>query len=282
MTDFLEGGWASKTGTFTICTRESLRKTNRSNELERQRMRLEALGVSLASWDADELTLLLKQKPRLVDEFFGRSWVEPFCRPDEAKTLENRLDTARIIDLRNRLLSLYRNLFAIHDPGFPPVPGLALPLGRRYVVHDVYEQRSIASQAIQAPRAPNERENGQKDQSGAEGRVVPTAYSQRRRLPDSLAEGPRHILVGGPGTGKYSILRFLCIDLLTPNPRLTAVARTWESHLPIWISFPYWTRLLTERQASLEEAAHAWLLEVNEDSLAPSRRPKRRPSAPSR
>ena len=271
VTDFLEGGWASKTGTFTICTRESLRETNRSDELERQRKRLEPAGVSLASWDADELVLLLKQKPRLVDEFFGRSWVEPFCGADHSKTLENLLDNARIIELRKRLLGLYRNLFAIHDPGFPPVPGIALPFEQRYVVHDVYEQRSIASPAIEAPSPPSGKENEWKDQSGAENRSpsVTTAYSQRRRLPDSLAEGPRHVLVGGPGTGKSSILRFLCIDLLTPNPRLTAVARTWGSHLPIWISFPYWTRLLAERQASLEEAVHAWLLEVNEEQLWP-------------
>lgn len=271
MTDFVSGSWASNTEVFIICTRESLRGTDRADEIERQRARLAEIGVSIAQWDADELNLLLKQKPRLVDEFFGRYWVEPFCGRQQAQELGSRIPGERIIELRARLRKFYRNLFAIHDPGFPPAHGVhGLPLEERYVVHDVYEQRRIGHAITQRREGPDHTDSGDTDPSvGKPSSEGASSYSQRRRLQDVLVEETRHILVGGPGTGKSSILRFLAIDLLTDSPRLAPIAKVWRGWLPIWISFPYWTRLLGQREASLEDSIHAWLLEVNEDSLWP-------------
>jgi predicted NACHT family NTPase len=61
----------------------------------------------------------------------------------------------------------------------------------------------------------------------------------------------------------------LAIDLLSPEPRLPATTKAWGTFLPVWVSFPFWTRLLAERSTSLGEAVHEWLRESSEERLWP-------------
>ena len=92
---FLEGEWINKTDTFVLCTNESLRSTERLNELEIQKALLKAKGITLLHWDCNELSIKLKDLPKLVDDFFGRAWVTAFCGQEEANKLGKRLDAKR-------------------------------------------------------------------------------------------------------------------------------------------------------------------------------------------
>jgi hypothetical protein len=63
-----------KARTLVLCTKESLIATERANEVEAQRERLTKEEVALLTWDSQQLALLLKGHPELVDDFFGRPW----------------------------------------------------------------------------------------------------------------------------------------------------------------------------------------------------------------
>jgi hypothetical protein len=79
---FLDGAWVEKTATLVLCTKESLVEKKRADELEAQRKVLAEKGIRLGVWDSGQLSSMLKGHPGLVDDFFGRAWVEAFCGAD--------------------------------------------------------------------------------------------------------------------------------------------------------------------------------------------------------
>ncbi|WP_066374770.1 hypothetical protein [Herbidospora mongoliensis] len=85
--DFLVGEWADKTASFYFATSFDLRKTQLDTEIRKQSERLAQLGIVFVSWGSQEVSTLLKDHPRLVDEFFGRHWVEHFCGPEAISVL---------------------------------------------------------------------------------------------------------------------------------------------------------------------------------------------------
>ncbi|WP_062356256.1 hypothetical protein [Herbidospora yilanensis] len=87
--DLIAGDWADKTAVFYYATSCNLRRTQLDTEIRKQSERLAKLGIALVSWGAQEVSALLKDHPRLVDEFFGQSWVERFCGPQAVSDLAN-------------------------------------------------------------------------------------------------------------------------------------------------------------------------------------------------
>ena len=77
---FLNGSWAAKSEAFVLCTKESLRRTERIEEIERQRSQLRSIGVEFETWDADELDFALKNRPEIVNDFFGYEIGRASCR----------------------------------------------------------------------------------------------------------------------------------------------------------------------------------------------------------
>jgi hypothetical protein len=67
-----------------------------------------------------EVSSLLKDQPRIVDDFFGRPWVERFCGPDAVQALENNLSHQDSRDLRAGLRDLYHAVFSAQG-GVHPV-----------------------------------------------------------------------------------------------------------------------------------------------------------------
>jgi Restriction endonuclease len=87
---FLSGTWASTARRFTICTTFRLESTKLTGEIEKQREKLRAAGIEFEVWDAAELDMLLKDQSEIVDDFFGRMWVQVFCPPEGLSRLLNR------------------------------------------------------------------------------------------------------------------------------------------------------------------------------------------------
>ncbi len=279
---FRDGDWSSKSETFTLCTKESLRRTERSQAIERHRASLREAGIGFDVWDADELNLQLKEHPLIVDDFFGRIWARAFCDSAQLAALEGRLDGAQVVEFREKLLIFFQTDCQVVDPGLPIAHGehRALPLRPRYVVPDVHQDQVRISTARPQPGssvpAPTESSavNGPENRPGEQPMGPQEAvrtYQQRRPLDDWLADAPRHILLGGPGIGKSSLLRFLVLDLLDAHPILKGVSTAHGCYLPVWISFPYWTTLRSNdsQTLSLPEAIHRWLLQCSEDRLWP-------------
>jgi hypothetical protein len=57
-----------------------------------------------------------------------------------------------------------------------------------------------------------------------------------------LAGGKYRLLIGHPGAGKSSLLRFTATDLLSPQPQSIALQREHATDLPIWLPFGFLCR----------------------------------------
>jgi hypothetical protein len=283
---FRKGSWCRKTSAFVLCTKESLVSSSRADELELQARVLKAANITLIAWDSHQLSLRLKGLPEVVHDFFGREWARLFCGDEAASRLSKRLDVAEVAAFRNQLGAFYRHLFNNHDPGLPLLYTNAddalLPLEARYVLPDVDERRVIvnnktADPESSSPTAELQREDlgeyvGQSSsvEKGKRQSENRRTTSYRQSIDKWLTSHERSIVLGGPGSGKSSLLRFLCLDLLRQEPQVNLLASKWGQYLPVWIPFAFWTKKVATTangETSLRDALHDWLRSWDHEPL---------------
>jgi energy-coupling factor transporter ATP-binding protein EcfA2 len=109
--DFLAGSWGPETSTFYYATSFDLADTRLDRALRAAADRLSQNGVRFVPWGADEVNAMLRSKPELVDDFFGRAWVEFFCGADALASIRTRLPFHDLRGLREQLSSLYSAVF---------------------------------------------------------------------------------------------------------------------------------------------------------------------------
>ena len=271
--DFITGEWLNKSGTFVLCTRESLRSTERTEEFAKQATILKEHGVSLFPWDAEEISSKLKSYPEIVDDFFGRPWVKIFCGEEIANSLGERLDAKAIKELRTQLQSLYERIFNLHDRG---IPLSDVPFSERYVVPDVEDHQVIASSNEPISKQ-EDNPNSSSSQAQEANYETPNKRSKRfytKRLPIQtwVIRNKRNLIFGDPGGGKSAFLRFLALDLLENAPSFVKVAEKWGTHVPIWIPFALWTKVVSGGQSgdgSVKGIFTNWLKNWDAESLIP-------------
>jgi hypothetical protein len=282
--DFLNDSWGQRAETFAICTSTNLGSTARSKEVERQREVLKKRGKRLETLDEVGLSLVLKDYPDLVDDFFGRPWVALFNGQNAAEDLGAHLDLASRRATREDLAKFYREVFSVHDAGLSLAPAAGVrPADLRDLFNSPDILEDVRSAAVGAqPDA--DAEAGAETQAAAEGQESPggpdavirqkkASHGSRAelRIPSETWLGPqrRAIVAGYPGAGKSSLLRFLALDLLAEEPRFTSLSWDWGSPIPIWIPFGRWTELIAEGKRSLVSLAETWLEELGRPELAP-------------
>jgi len=96
---------------------------------------------------------LIRNLPVVVDDFFGRGWVEAFIGPEAAKALGARLDGAEFARVRAQLRGFYDAHFHLLDVGVAlPLAADAAPEGatpsllRRFAVPDVLIRDTTAGE----------------------------------------------------------------------------------------------------------------------------------------
>lgn len=288
---FLKGDWVDQTDVFVLCTQESLKKKDRADKFKSQSEVLHKKGISFIKWDSDELSIKLKDHPKIVDDFFSRAWVAAFCGQAQADELANRLDALEVVAYRSNLAKFYKRVFNTNDPGLPTTildVGRSLPLERRYVVPDVLDRRSISVESKVSLDSPqmsssiSEQQTfylsasddyRQRDLTSVSSKVtVSMDYQQRQPISKWLANKSHSILLGGPGSGKSSFLRFLAIDLLQEVPQLDILAQKWGQFLPVWVPFAWWTKIIHQAAGStcsLSEMLQTWSKSWDEEKLFP-------------
>lgn len=267
VTKFLEGDWAGRTKLFRLAVAPSLNATELAEEIERQRTRCEAVNITFESLDRDRLSLMLKDHPDLVDDFFGRSWVEAFNGFDAAASLSGRkLNREQKLNARHFIQTLYATHFKTVDGGIPAAAPVfrgavrPVPVFDRYVEPTIELVESIIEQE-QAPTVQPQTDT----QDVAQG--VPTAGFRRREirtklaLSAGLATTDRFLLLGGAGFGKSAALRVVIHSLLGDGGRFPVLAKSWGQSLPLLLPFGFLAHHFGESETpTIEGALKAWLM----------------------
>ncbi|MGW3647560.1 NACHT domain-containing protein [Streptomyces sp. NPDC000878] len=279
--DLLTGEWADKTAMFHFATSFDLQDTKLDTAIRKQCKRLAKLKITFVPWGVQEVSSLLKDQPRIVDDFFGRPWVERFCGSDAAQRLAHNLPHQDIRELRAELRDLYHAVFSAQG-GVHPVENAERDSA--FVILDVDPSRQRpdlidAEQpepTVEEQRVAANPANGHTHLSSRLSTHRQSFRSAHQLLRHSdqtgpatvgtvaadewLASGKYRLLIGRPGAGKSSLLRFVAADLLSAQPQSLALQRRHGTDLPIWLPFGFLCCHLEEStENSLVSAAEAWL-----------------------
>ena len=279
--EFLKGEWVPKTEEFVLCITAPTEERNIADEIEKQRERLNQLNIVFTPIGITQLSDRLKDQPELVHDFFGLQAVKDFCGEDEAAKLSRRkLSPEDVVKLRSLLHRCYMHHFDSVDPGLPSLTSAMtrgpqpLPLAERYIVPDILESRQISqTQAVPVSAAPSgsaalQASDPQPAKSQEPSRMITVTTEVRRTAIEWLIEGDLSVIIGDPGIGKSSLLRYILLDLLSKEPRHEDLAIKWGNRLPVWIPFAMWTRMVGESESScsLADMLKNWLSKVSASS----------------
>lgn len=295
VTKFLEGSWADQSIRFYYATTFDFRGTDLDEAIREQTERLQARSVEFIPWDAERINELLRDRPRLVARFFGPHWVEPFCGKNRfAELPASKLDPTETRLLRTELHGLYEAAFVAvaslrptdTDDNGPFVILDALP--RPEATSDTWVEAGGSLEATEQVSRDEDAADSSESHSDAPSALRRPRRSLRsvrallddRRGPASigdaiaadiwLADGNRNLLIGAPGAGKSSLLRFIATDLLASEPTSVALQRRHGDRLPVWLPFGFLCHHLDANDSnSLTSAVQAWLTSHSRPDLYP-------------
>jgi hypothetical protein len=288
VSEFLKGSWVDRTERFVLCTQESLIPTQRAEEIEKQNRVLRRKGIRLIPWGSDELSGKLKLQPRIVNDFFGREWVKQFIGHEAAAALAKRLDLGELREFRAKARQFYSHVFQAHDPGIPSAQLFSsthIPLPSRFIVPDIYDSQIAPSdeRLNDFERQLEQIQRTEQEDSISEISALPLARLQRE--PDILQfkqrmqidawftnETDLYVVLGEPGAGKSTFLRYLALQLLDDASGNVPLCKKWRNRLPVWIPFALWTKVISSSavgESSLLKALQQWLMTWDEERLWP-------------
>lgn len=288
---FLAGDWAERADEFVLAVTANLEATQAAERIEQERPKLSQREITFTVWDETEISAILKDHPQLVDDFFGREAVRVFLGDDAANALMGRLDAAEVIEFRNGLGQLYREVFAGLERGAHG-DDRNVALDDRFVVPDVLVTDNASSLAP-APQAevPSPDPMEAAPSSAASSRYFPDvtaglrnpalavaeadsssdSYGNRVNATDWLSTGNHHLVVGVPGSGKSALLRTLVLDVFADEPKLIGHVDRLHGLLPVWLPFAFWTNAARRNSTSVSvlDAVRDWLNAYDHGDLWP-------------
>jgi hypothetical protein len=110
---FLNGTWRDRASSFRIMTSYPIEDAKLAEAIESAGRKLDAQRIPFEVLGEAQISEWLKDKPRIVDDFFSRPWVEPFCGPDAIKQIGKRLNAQDVA----KYLSVNRNSLSPTDHG---------------------------------------------------------------------------------------------------------------------------------------------------------------------
>ncbi|MET7944169.1 NACHT domain-containing protein [Streptomyces sp. NPDC005302] len=279
--DLLAGEWADKTTRFHFATSFDLQDTKLDTALRDQTDRLAELKITFVPWGVQEVSSLLKDQPRIVDDFFGRPWVERFCGADAAQGLAHNLPQQDSRQLRAELRELYHAVFSAQGGAHPVDDAesdgtfvvLDVDPGRQRPDRFDAEQPEPAADDQRPAQDPGDAHTHIASRLGGSRQSFRSAHQLVGRSNQAgpatgalmsadewLAGGKYRLLIGRPGAGKSSLLRFIGADLLSAQPQSVTLQREHGMDLPVWLPFGFLCRhLQASTENSLVSASEAWL-----------------------
>lgn len=284
---FLKHKWAKQAQRFVLAVACQFESPTVIDAIEAARTALQARHIEFEALDASKLTERMKTEPSLIDDFFGREWVEPICGPEALEVLKNRLSRFDVASVRSRLRTFYNSWIAAVDPGLP-IAGrdaqgrtqASIPITERYIQPDfiVPLAESEIPPAGDAPQRDSESrgteaaESGRREPEPRTQHEAPRPAARERRVPlgEYLKSESQALIVGEAGSGKSSLLRFIALDILADQPVLDAVKSRFAKAIPVWLPFALWVRMTIEHGAPvpIEDAVAAFFSSQGETALA--------------
>jgi NACHT domain len=283
---FLSHDFATTAKRFVLALACPLSSTGVIDEIQRATTQLADRGIAFEPIGSTELTDQLRQEAEIVDDFFGRPWVDAACGPEAAAALANRVSRFDLEGVRDRLRQFYPAWIASVDPGLPiagqdkdGAPVASPALAQRYVLPDLLMDVSIADQeeAVSTAPKPLTRDDPavQSIELQASGfqRAVSSAPRSRERMlsvDQFLASEKRAVITADAGAGKTTLLRFLALEILSETPEVEAVRNIYASYIPIWVSFALWCRMAEgkDHPPPLEDVVHAFIKSQSDAAFA--------------
>lgn len=274
--DFLAGEWADRCSRFYYATSSSLRDTKLDAAVRSAHETLAEKGIEFEPWGAEEIAARLRDRPRLVDDFFGRAWVTAFCGEDRTAELARRITPEQARAARDALGGLYRAAFRAQGAS-PTVTGTHTQ-GLSYLILDTQPasedtparvtalepeqtEQPVSIQPLEE-YAGTPRRMRRRIRRPARRDPVRSADADRARTPvDEWTESARlRLLIGAPGSGKSSFLMFTAADILAAEPQSAALQRAHGGDLPLWLPFGFLCRHLDGSTTnSVVSAIQAWV-----------------------
>ncbi|MFE9127389.1 NACHT domain-containing protein [Streptomyces sp. NPDC007148] len=225
-------------------------------------------------------TRLDAQQVAELREQLGSFYATFFARTDSGAAALHHIEGR--LDLRERYV-LPDVLPARPSSGWPTAgggidsvsaqPGMSSTAWYRRAQEGAYGYRSAERVTGLTPPVGPDDTQPQSTVAGAGGSAWAGEATGIRTAPDVwLAGASRHLLVGDPGSGKSSLLRFALLDLFADSPALPRWAERFGNRLPLWFPFHFFTRRLTHRDgadASLSATLQAWLEQYDVGQLWP-------------
>jgi hypothetical protein len=284
---FLKHEWSRQATRFVLALSCVIDDPKTIDALEAARTALSAKGIAFEPLGCAEITEKLRHEPEIIDDYFGRAWVDAICAPETAAALANRLSRFDIEGVRGRLRDFYSAWIAIVDPGLPiagqdkdgrPIP--APKLGQRYVLPDlVMNVGSIDQEPDSAapPTAPTRDDPivqamniNDVNPAPVERPAPPRSRERTLSVDQFLATERRAVITADAGGGKTTLLRFLALDLLSDTPEIEAVRNHYAGYIPVWVPFALWARMAEgkDHPPPLEDVVHAFIAAQNDVPLA--------------
>ena len=265
--EFEKGEWATKSDEFFICSSASIQDTKLQNEIEAETSRLRDRNLKLTVLGQTELSAELKDKGRLVRDFFGREWVREFCEDGGSTNSTASLDAADIATLRAELQTLYANSFSGLDPGILVATAgkfgaSRVPILDRFVEPDIIiaDSGAMEDRPVQPVKQRSAAESDLVQPQPVRSSSLPSRELLRRHVSTWVVEGDHTVITGDAGSGKSTALRAFALDLLHDGSRFPAIAQRWADCVPIVMPFAFWVRILEkdETNISLPSAVEIW------------------------
>jgi hypothetical protein len=281
---FLKRKWSQQATRFVLAVACELSSPAVVEAIEAARDKLRERGIEFVPLGASQLTRQLVDEPELVDDFFGRPWVEAVCPPESNERLRQRLSRFDAAELRTGLRDCYSSWISTVDPGLPIVgvdahgrTRASIPLPDRYVRAEFVVQSADVETAqatnntATTTRSNRDAGNGTREDetrtTGAPRRTTDAPRSRavlrerRMGLDDYLRAHGLSLVLGDAGTGKSTLLRFLALDILSDGPELAVTRDRYKDLIPVWLPFALWVRMSANQQAPVTiEAAVAEFL----------------------
>lgn len=267
-----------KSDKLFLCTSCEWNKTQVQDRFEELKTELEKENITLVKWDKIQLSRLLKDKPQIVFDFFGLEWVKKFNGEPSLQQISGakKYDAKQIIEFRTELYEFYSTIFNIQDPGIP-IKELNSPytLQERFIIPDILssvKEEGFENNSKTSLSTSNQDQYYYDDYSygyvddelrrrnlNNQNDLEESSIDIRIKTDDALITNKKNIIIGDPGAGKSSLLRYITLDILSSKPQLDNISQKYGKTLPVWLPFAFITKHLSNNDSlSISEILNLW------------------------